>query len=226
MKVLVVEDDVALAGQIADAIRAAGYTVELAHDGEEGEFIGATETIGAAVLDLGLPGLAGTEVLRRWRAAGFDFPVLILTARDAWSDKVTAFRAGADDYVLKPFRMEEIVLRLAGLIRRTAGHATAELRAGSLVFDTATGLVTLQGMPVKLTAFEARLLRLLMLNMGKVISRTELSEQMYDRDSDRDFRSMEVVIGRLRRKIGNDRIETRRGEGYLLVTHDPETGTP
>ena len=222
MKVLIVEDDLALADQIANAVREAGYTVELADDGEDGEFIGATETIAAAVLDLGLPGIGGTEVLRRWRDAGFDFPVLILTARDAWSDKVTAFRAGADDYVLKPFRMEEVVLRLSTLIRRSAGHATAELRAGALVLDTATGLVTLQGMPVKLTAFEARLLRLLMLNMGRVISRTELSEQMYDRDSDRDFRSLEVVIGRLRRKIGADRIETRRGEGYVLAASDPQ----
>jgi two-component system OmpR family response regulator len=221
MKVLVVEDDRDLADQIAAALAQAGYTVELAHDGETGEFLGATETIGAAVLDLGLPGIDGIEVLRRWRGAGLGFPVLILTARDAWSDKVAGFRAGADDYVLKPFRMEEVTLRLSTLIRRAAGHATAELAAGALVLDTATGLATLDGMPLRLTAFEAKLLRYLMLHKGRVVSRTELSEHMYDRDTDRDFRSMEVVIGRLRRKIGEARMETRRGEGYRLLPGNP-----
>jgi two-component system OmpR family response regulator len=221
MKVLVVEDDRDLAAQIAEALAQAGYTVALAHDGATGEFLGATETIGAAVLDLGLPGLDGIEVLRRWRGAGLAFPVLILTARDAWADKVAGFRAGADDYVLKPFRMEEVTLRLSTLVRRAAGHATAELVAGGLVFDTATGLVTRDGMPLRLTAFEARLLRYLMLHMGRVVGRAELAEHMYDRDADRDFRSIEVVIGRLRRKIGEARIETRRGEGYRLVPGDP-----
>lgn len=221
MKVLVVEDDRDLAGQIAAALAQAGYTIELAHDGETGEFLGATETIGAAVLDLGLPGIDGIEVLRRWRGAGLGFPVLILTARDAWSDKVAGFRAGADDYVLKPFRMEEVTLRLSTLVRRAAGYATAELAAGALVLDTATGLATLDGMPLRLTAFEGKLLRYLMLHKGRVVSRTELSEHMYDRDTDRDFRSMEVVIGRLRKKIGEARVETRRGEGYRLLPGDP-----
>lgn len=216
-----VEDDRDLAAQIAAALAQAGYTVELAHDGEAGEFLGATETIGAAVLDLGLPGIDGIEVLRRWRGAGLGFPVLILTARDAWSDKVAGFRAGADDYVLKPFRMEEVILRLSTLIRRAAGHATAELAAGALMLDTATGLATLDGMPLRLTAFEGKLLRYLMLHKGRVVSRTELSEHMYDRDADRDFRSMEVVIGRLRKKIGEARVETRRGEGYRLLPGDP-----
>jgi two-component system OmpR family response regulator len=221
VKVLVVEDDRDLAAQIATALVQAGYTVEVAHNGEAGEFLGATETVGAAVLDLGLPGIDGIEVLKRWRSAGLGFPVLILTARDAWSDKVAGFRAGADDYVLKPFRMEEVTLRLATLIRRAAGHATAELAAGGLVLDTATGLATLDGMPLRLTAFEAKLLRYLMLHKGRVVSRTELSEHMYDRDADRDFRSMEVVIGRLRRKIGEARMETRRGEGYRLLPGNP-----
>jgi two-component system OmpR family response regulator len=221
VKVLVVEDDRDLAAQIAAALAQAGYTVELAHDGEAGEFLGATETLGAAVLDLGLPGIDGIEVLRRWRGAGLGFPVLILTARDAWSDKVAGFRAGADDYVLKPFRMEEVTLRLSTLIRRAAGHATAELAVGALVLDTATGLATLDGMPLRLTAFEGKLLRYLMLHKGRVVSRTELSEHMYDRDTDRDFRSMEVVIGRLRKKIGEARVETRRGEGYRLLSGDP-----
>lgn len=221
MKVLVVEDDPDLADQLEKALGAAGYTVEMAHDGENGEFLGATETIGAAVLDLGLPGIDGIEVLKRWRGAGLTFPVLILTARDAWSDKVAGFRAGADDYVLKPFRMDEVTLRLSTLIRRSAGHATAELSAGGLLLDTATGLATLDGMPLRLTAFEAKLLFYLMLHKSRVVSRTELSEHMYDRDSDKDFRSIEVVIGRLRRKIGEARIETRRGEGYRLLPDDP-----
>ncbi|PZX48609.1 two-component system OmpR family response regulator [Cereibacter changlensis] len=221
MKVLVVEDDRDLAGQIGAALAQAGFTIETAHDGEAGEFLGATETVDAAVLDLGLPGIDGVEVLKRWRGAGLRFPVLILTARDAWSDKVAGFRAGADDYVLKPFRMDEVVLRLSTLVRRAAGHATPELSAGGLLFDMTTGLATLEGMPLKLTAFEAKLLRYLMLHMGRVVSRTELSEHMYDRDADRDFRSMEVVIGRLRRKIGEARIETRRGEGYRLLPGDP-----
>lgn len=222
MKVLVVEDERDLAAQIAAALAVEGYAVELAHDGESGEYLGATEAVDAVVLDLGLPGIDGIEVLKRWRAAGLAFPVLILTARDAWSDKVAGFRAGADDYVLKPFRMEEVTLRLSTLIRRAAGHATAEVAAGRLVLDTATGLVSLDGLPLRLTAFEARLLRYLILHKGRVVTRTELSEHMYDRDSDRDFRSMEVVIGRLRRKIGEARLETRRGEGYRLLPGDPE----
>ncbi|MCD1625694.1 response regulator transcription factor [Seohaeicola saemankumensis] len=222
MKVLVVEDDRDLALQIGAALAEAGFTVETAYDGETGEFLGATETVDAAVLDLGLPGMDGIAVLRRWRAADVAFPVLILTARDAWVDKVAGFRAGADDYVLKPFRMEEVVLRLSTLVRRAAGHASPELAAGGLMLDMTTGLVTLDGMPLKLTAFEGKLLRYLMLHMGRVVSRTELSEHMYDRDSDRDFRSMEVVIGRLRKKIGESRIETRRGEGYRLLTGDPD----
>lgn len=221
MKILVVEDDRTLAAQVRAALAEAGYAVALAHDGETGEFLGSTETVAAAVLDLGLPGIDGIEVLRRWRSAGLTFPVLILTARDAWSDKVAGFRAGADDYVLKPFRMEEVVLRLATLIRRAAGHATAAIAAGGLVFDTATGVATLDGLPLRLTAFEARLLRFLMLNRGRVVSRAELSEHMYDLDADRDFRSLEVVIGRLRRKVGEGRIETRRGEGYCLLPDGP-----
>ena len=146
MKVLLVEDDRDLALQIGAALAEAGFTVETAYDGETGEFLGATETVDAAVLDLGLPGMDGIAVLRRWRAADVAFPVLILTARDAWVDKVAGFRAGADDYVLKPFRMEEVVLRLSTLVRRAAGHASPELAAGGLMLDMTTGLVTLDGM--------------------------------------------------------------------------------
>ncbi|TQF76712.1 response regulator transcription factor [Elioraea sp. Yellowstone] len=221
MKVLVVEDEPELAGELAQALREAGHAVLVAHDGEQGEFLGATETIAAAVLDLGLPKLDGIEVLRRWRGAGLGFPVLILTARDAWSDKVAGFRAGADDYVLKPFRTEEVLLRLATLIRRAAGHAAAEIAAAGLVLDTTTGLVTRDGLPLRLTGFEARILRHLMLHKGRVVGRSELAEHLYDGDADRDFRSLEVLIGRLRRKIGEGRIETVRGEGYRLLPEAP-----
>lgn len=222
MKVLVVEDDADLAAQIGSALEEAGYTVEIAHDGETGDFLGATEQVAAAVLDLGLPGMDGIAVLKSWRAQGLGFPVLILTARDAFADKVAGFRAGADDYVLKPFRMEEVVLRLTALLRRAAGHASPEIAAGALVFDTATGLATLDGLPLKLTAFETKILRQLMLNLGRPVSRTDLAEQLYDGETDRDFRSIEVLIGRLRRKIGEGRIETRRGEGWRLLPGDPE----
>lgn len=221
MKILIIEDEPALARQLAKALGEAGYAALVAHDGENGEFLGATETIAAAILDLGLPKLDGIEVLRRWRAAGLRFPVLILTARDAWSDKVAGFRAGADDYVLKPFRMEEITLRLASLLRRAAGHAAAEIAAGRLALDTTSGLFTLDGLPLRLTAFEARLLRHLMLRKGQAVTRAELAEQIYDGETDRDFRSLEVLIGRLRRKIGEGRIETLRGEGYRLLPGDP-----
>ncbi|WP_322894157.1 MULTISPECIES: response regulator transcription factor [unclassified Yoonia] len=216
MKILVTEDDPTLCAQIAEALRAAGMIVDTAHDGEDGEFLGSTETYDAAVLDLGLPGLDGVEVLTRWRASGVTIPVLILTARDEWADKVRGFRAGADDYVVKPFRMDEVVLRLQTLIRRAAGHASAIVTAGDLDLDTSSGQITQAGMPVRLTAFENRLLAYLILHKGRIVSRTELSDHMYDHAADRDFRSLEVVIGRIRRKIGMDRIETRRGEGYLL----------
>lgn len=221
MKILVVEDEADIAEAMARALNAAGFAVDRAADGVQGEFLGSTERYAAAVLDLGLPGLKGIEVLRRWRGSGAGFPVLILTARGEWADKVAGFRAGADDYVMKPIRMEEVVLRLQALIRRSAGHAAAEIRAGRLAFDMASGLAALDGMPLKLTAFEAKILRYLMLHKGRLVGRAELSEQMYETDADPDFRSMEVVIGRLRRKIGEGRIETRRGEGYRLSPEDP-----
>jgi two-component system OmpR family response regulator len=221
MKALVVEDDRDLADQIAAALAEAGFVVDRANDGAQGEYLGATASYAAAVLDIGLPEMDGVAVLRRWREAGIAMPVLVLTARDSWADKVRGFRAGADDYVLKPFRMEEVVMRLQTLVRRAAGHASAEVAAGALALDSATGAVTLAGLPVRLTAFEARLLRWLLLHKGRVVTRTALSEQMYDGDGDRDFRSLEVVIGRIRRKIGEGRIETVRGEGYRLMPQDP-----
>ncbi|MDO5622010.1 MAG: response regulator transcription factor [Paracoccus sp. (in: a-proteobacteria)] len=216
MRCLIVEDDPTLSNQLAQAMRDAGFAPDLAHDGEEGEYLGATETYDVAVLDLGLPGMGGIEVLTRWRDQGIAMPVLILTARGDWSDKVAGFRAGADDYAVKPFRLDEVVLRCQTLVRRAAGHARSVITAGPLALDSASATVTLHGAPLKLTAFETRILSYLIHHQGRIVSRTELSEHLYDGDQDRDFKSIEVVIGRLRRKLGDGLIETRRGEGYLL----------
>lgn len=216
MRCLIVEDDPTLAAQVADAMREGGFVPDVALDGAKGEFMGATEAYDVAILDLGLPGLPGIEVLTRWRAQGVVTPVLILTARGDWTDKVAGFRAGADDYAVKPFRLEEIVLRAQTLVRRAAGHATSVLTAGPLTYDTQLGVITRDGSALKLTAFEARILGYLMHHPDRIVSRTELSDHLYDSESDRDFKSIEVVIGRLRKKIGEGLIETRRGEGYVL----------
>lgn len=221
MRCLIVEDDPTLATQLAAAMAEAGFAADIAHDGIKAEFMGATDPYDVAVLDLGLPGLPGIEVLTRWRAQGVAMPVLILTARGDWADKVAGFRAGADDYAVKPFRVDEVVLRARTLVRRAAGHAASVLTAGPLSYDTQLGVITRDGAPLKLTAFETRILGYLMHHPDRVVSRTELSEHLYDAGSDRDFKSIEVVIGRLRRKIGGDHagggvIETRRGEGYVL----------
>lgn len=217
MRVLIVEDDAHLAAQLSDLLSEAGFLTETAADGETAEYLGATESYAAVVLDLGLPGLTGIEVLRAWRAASITVPVLILTARSEWSEKIAGFRAGADDYVVKPVRHEEVLLRIQSLIRRAAGHATMDLDAGPLRLDAQTGLFTLEGRALRLTGFEHRLLSLLMHHKGEVVTRTMLSEQLYHGDADRDFRSIEVVIGRLRRKIEPARIETHRGRGYRLI---------
>ena len=216
MRCLIVEDDPTLATQLAAAMAEAGFAADIAHDGIKAEFMGATDPYDVAVLDLGLPGLPGIEVLTRWRAQGVGMPVLILTARGDWADKVAGFRAGADDYAVKPFRVDEVVLRARTLVRRAAGHARAVLTAGPLSYDTQLGVITRDGVPTKLTAFETRILGYLMHHPDRIVSRTELSEHLYEADSDRDFKSIEVVIGRLRRKIGEAMIETRRGEGYVL----------
>lgn len=216
MRCLIVEDDPTLAAQLAQAMTKGGFVPDVFHDGAEAEFAGATEPYDVAVLDLGLPGMPGIEVLTRWRTQGVTMPVLILTARGDWSDKVAGFRAGADDYAVKPFRLDEVVLRAQTLVRRAAGHARVVLNAGPLAYDTQLGVITRDGVALKLTPFETRILGYLMHHPDRVVSRTELSEHLYDADSDRDFKSIEVVIGRLRRKIGDGLIETRRGEGYVL----------
>ncbi len=216
MRCLVIEDDPDLSAQLAEALRDAGFVTDTASDGESGEFLGATESYDVAVLDLGLPKLPGIEVLTRWRAQGVTMPVLILTARGDWTDKVAGFRAGADDYAVKPFRLEEVVIRAQTLVRRAAGHAQAVITAGPLRLDTQLAVISHDGVALKLTAFETRILSYLIHHQNRIVSRTELSEHLYDAEADRDFKSIEVVIGRLRKKIGNGLIETRRGEGYLL----------
>ena len=216
MRILVVEDDKDLNRQLVESLQQNGYVVDKAFDGEEGHFLGETEPYDAIVLDLGLPVLDGVSVLTKWRRAGKKTPVLILTARDRWSDKVAGFDAGADDYVSKPFHMEEILARLRALVRRAAGHASSELVCGPVSLDTANTKVTVDGKAIKLTSLEFRLLNYLMLHAGKVVSRTELVEHLYDQDFDRDSNTIEVFVGRLRKKLGVDVLQTIRGMGYTM----------
>jgi two-component system OmpR family response regulator len=224
MRVLLVEDDAGLCRQIAAALAGQGYAVDTAADGTDAEFLGQTETYDAVILDLGLPGLDGLSVLRAWRAAGNAVPVLVLTARGAWTERVEGIDAGADDYLPKPFRMEELLARLRALIRRATGHASPELRCGPVVLDTRANRVTLDGAPVELTAHEYRVLSYLMHNQGRTVSRSELSEHVYAQDLDRDSNTIEVFVGRLRRKLGRDLIRTERGLGYRM--DQPTSGTP
>ena len=228
MRILVVEDDRDLNRQLVEALQGAGYVTDTAFDGEEGHFLGDTEPYDAIILDLGLPVMDGVSVLAKWRRTGKKTPVLILTARDRWSDKVAGFDAGADDYVTKPFHMEEILARLRALVRRAAGHASSELACGPVALDTANAKVTVNGKAIKLTSLEFRLLSYLMLHMGKVVSRTELVEHLYDQDFDRDSNTVEVFVGRLRKKLGVDVLHTIRGMGYSISDAGqdagPETG--
>lgn len=217
MRALVVEDDHDLNRQLAGALRDAGYAVDTAFDGEEGHFLGDSEPYDVVVLDIGLPKMDGLSVLERWRRAGRTMPVLILTARDRWSDKVAGIDAGADDYVAKPFHIEEVLARLRALVRRAGGHATNELVCGPVSLDTRAGKVTVNGAPVKLTSHEYRLLAYLMHHRGRIVSRSEIIEHLYDQDFDRDSNTIEVFIGRLRKKLASDVIETVRGLGYRLA---------
>lgn len=217
MRILVVEDDVNLNRQLKEALTEAGYVVDVAFDGEEGHFLGETEPYDAIVLDIGLPQMDGLSVLEEWRRAGKTTPVLLLTARDRWSDKVQGIDAGADDYVAKPFHMEEVLARLRALVRRAAGLASNEIVAGSVRLDARSGKVTVDGQSVKLTSHELRLLSYLMHHKGKVVSRTELTEHLYDQDFDRDSNTIEVFVGRLRKKLPEDCIQTVRGLGYQIA---------
>ena len=216
MKILLVEDDDNLAHQVESALKAAGYVVERASDGEVGQYLGEVSEADAVILDLGLPKLDGFEVLRHWREAGRTMPVLILTARDRWSEKVAGFDAGADDYLGKPFHMEELLARIRALIRRQGGQATSKLSCGTVEMDTRTASVTCDGKPVTLTAFEYRLLRYMMHRAGEIVSRAEIVEHIYEQDFDRDSNTVEVFIGRLRRKLTPQAIETVRGQGYRV----------
>lgn len=217
MRLLVVEDDKDLNRQIVTALEQAGYAVDRAFDGEDGGYLGETEPYDAIVLDLGLPMVNGVTVLQQWRRAGKTMPVLILTARDRWSDKVAAFDAGADDYVVKPFHVEELLARVRALLRRAAGHATSEIACGPVRVDTRASRVLVDGQPIKLTSHEYRLLAYLMHHQGRVVSRGELVEHLYDQDFDRDSNTIEVFVGRLRKKLGVEVIQTIRGLGYVLA---------
>ena len=216
MRLLIVEDEPNLARQLRNELEAQGYAVDVAHDGEEGHYLGANEAYDAVILDLGLPVMDGLTILEKWRREGRSAPVLVLTARDSWSDKVDGLDAGADDYLAKPFQMEELIARLRALIRRATGHSSAELTAGPVTLDTRSGRVRLKGEPVRLTAQEYKLLSYLMHHKGKVVSRTELIEHIYDQDFDRDSNTIEVFITRIRKKLGADLIQTIRGLGYTL----------
>lgn len=220
MRILLVEDEPDLNRQIKEAFEEVGYVVDAAMDGEEGHFLGDTEPYDAVVLDIGLPKMDGISVLESWRRNKRDMPVLILTARDRWSDKVQGIDAGADDYVAKPFHMEEVIARIRALVRRSAGHASNEITCGPLRLDVRSGKVTVEGNSIKLTSHEYRLLSYLMHHQGKVVSRTELVEHLYDQDFDRDSNTIEVFVGRLRKKLGVDVIQTIRGLGYNLVAPD------
>ena len=217
MRILVVEDDANLNRQLKEALTEAGYAVDTAFDGEEGHYLGDTEPYDAVVLDIGLPRMDGLSVLEEWRRAGRTTPVLLLTARDRWSDKVQGIDSGADDYVAKPFHMEEVLARIRALVRRAAGHASNEIVAGDVRLDNRAGKVTVNGQAVKLTSHELRLLSYLMHHKGKVISRTELTEHLYDQDFDRDSNTIEVFVGRLRKKLPDDCIQTVRGLGYQIA---------
>ncbi|PJG52800.1 DNA-binding response regulator [Bradyrhizobium forestalis] len=219
MRLLLVEDDRRIAADVERALRAAGYVVETVRNGEEAWFRGDTEDYGAVVLDLGLPGMDGLAVLKRWRANSRSMPVLILTARGSWAERVDGIDAGADDYLPKPFRMEELLARLRSIVRRSAGHASPRIVAGDVELDERQMKVTLRGVPVALSPLEYRLIAFLLHHRGRVVSQQELDENVYGHGEDHESNALEVLVGRVRKKLGADLIETRRGFGYLV----PET---
>ena len=221
MRILVVEDEAALRESLKHDLTAAGHAVDAAADGEEGLYAALEYPIDVAIIDLGLPKMSGLELIRRLRSAGKNFGVLVLTARDRWQDKVEGLSAGADDYVAKPFHFPEVQARLAALLRRASGWTTPQLQCGPIVLDTRAQTVTVHGAAVELTSFEYRLLEHLMLHAGEVISKTELTEKLYEQDFERDSNVIEVLIARLRRKLDPDDrlkpIETLRGRGYRIT---------
>ncbi|MCK8464459.1 response regulator transcription factor [Aliiroseovarius sp. S1339] len=221
MRILIVEDEQKIAELIADVLKGEGLVPEIARDGEEGWFLGSTESYAAAILDIGLPKRDGLSVLRSWRDEGQDMPVILLTARANWNERVEGIDAGADDYLGKPFQMEELIARLRALLRRSSGQKTTTLEAGPLRIDLRQMRVSIDGRPLKVTPLEYRLLNYLMHNRGQVVAQEELAENIYFRDQEPDSNAIEVLVGRLRRKIGGDVIETRRGFGYMIA-EDPQ----
>ena len=222
MRLLVVEDDPDLRRQLVATLRNDGYAIDEAADGEEAEYLGEVEPYDAIVLDLGLPVKDGVSVLKHWRSGGLNVPVLILTARDQWSEKVAGFDAGADDYLTKPFQMEELQARIKALIRRAAGHASPIIECGPVRVDTGAATVSVNGQQITLTGHEYKLLSYLIHHANNIVSRTELTEHIYDQDFDRDSNTIEVFIGRLRKKLGVDVIKTVRGLGYRME-HERES---
>ena len=216
MRVLLVEDERALAEQLTAALGSSGYAVDRADDGRRAEFLGSTERYDAVVLDLGLPSMDGLTLLRRWRDSGVTAPVLVLTARGTWHDKVVGIDSGADDYMSKPFQVEEVLARLRALIRRASGLASPVLRCGAIELDSRSARVTIEGAPTRLTTHEFRVLSYLMHHQGRVVSQSELGEHIYERDADRDSNTVEVFIARLRKKLGAEAIVTVRGLGYRM----------
>jgi len=216
LRVLVIEDEARIASQLTAALGQAGYAVDCTADGARGDFLAQTEHYDAVVLDLGLPKVDGLTLLRRWRETGIRVPVLILTARDSWHEKVQGIDGGADDYVAKPFQIEEVLARLRALIRRSSGQVTPELRCGAVVLDPRVARVTVDGVPVKLTSHEFRVLSYLMHHRGRIVSQSELTEHIYSQGFDRDSNTVEVFVARLRRKLGGSFIETVRGMGYRI----------
>jgi two-component system, OmpR family, response regulator len=216
MRILIAEDEARVAADIAEAVTAGGYVAEIAPDGEEAWFKGGTENYAAIVLDIGLPKMDGISVLKRWRSEGVATPVIILTARGSWNERVEGIDAGADDYLPKPFRMEELLARLRALMRRGSGRAEPMVTVGPITLDPRTRAVSVNGIPVALTPLEFRLVNYLFHNRGRVVSQTELSENLYSHDSERDSNAVEALVGRLRKKLKTDLIETKRGFGYLV----------
>ena len=218
MRLLLVEDEETLARRLHGELADAGFAVDVTGDGVEAEYLGGVEPYDAVVLDLGLPGRSGLEVLRNWRTAGNRVPVLILTARDAWHEKVDGFKAGADDYLAKPFHVEELIARLNALIRRAKDQPGGELQAAGLILDEERQVVVVTGgKEIALTGTEFRLLRYFMLHPGRILSKSRLAEHVYEYDDDKDSNVIEVYVNRLRQKLGRSRIETRRGQGYVFV---------
>lgn len=222
MRILVVEDDRNLREQLAGALGDAGYTVDVADNGEDGQFLGETEPFDLIILDLGLPKIDGLSVLKSWRGGEVTTPVIILSARDRWSEKVEGLDVGANDYLTKPFHMAELLARVRAHVRKQTDHKTAVLEVGDLRLNAATGQVTVNGAPIKLTAYQYKVLDYLMHHAGRIVSRAELTEKIYAQDHERDSNTIEVFIGILRRKIGSDRIITEKGLGYRLI--DPAAG--